>query len=290
MVPSTTTTGTPWSALLVKPPRFQPGSTGCTRPEASVARARSRCSPGVASHGALKARQAQRPCSLPSPACDPGGGVVGAHLDPGHRCPARPGAATQHGRPGPQHPRAGHEVGEPGRLEQRARLDAGDRLADLVGLLAQSVGAVLVPVEALGRDRDPAQPLHVAHAVPARDDDPHREAVLDRQRGAVHLVGHQHVGRHRLGQVQPALVVLLDPALDAVVGAGEDHVDRLVEQAGLGQQVAEADTGPVRRAHRAVQPGLAQRPRLQGGASVPAHSMVTRTCAGGGPAARRGRG
>ena len=46
---------------------------------------------------------------------------------------------------------------------------------------------------------------------------PQREAVLRRQRRAVHLVGEQHLVAQRLVERQAALVVLLDAALDAAV-------------------------------------------------------------------------
>ena len=45
---------------------------------------------------------------------------------------------------------------------------------------------------------DPVDPLDVLVAVHVRDHDPHRRAVLPRQRLAVHLVGEHHVGQPRL--------------------------------------------------------------------------------------------
>ena len=106
----------------------------------------------------------------------------------------------------------------------------------LVRLLPEAVGHdVLKALERVVDEAYAGQPLHVGHAVPARHHEPDRKAVLHRERRAVHHVGDEHVGRARLGQPEPPLVVLLDPALEAGAGGvqlvageingGQRHVD-----------------------------------------------------------------
>ena len=110
------------------------------------------------------------------------------------------------------------------------------------------------------------EPLHVLHPVPAGHHQPQREAVLGRQRRAVHLVGQQ--GALGVGRRYGALVALLGAALHAAVEPAEQHLHGLRAQAGLGQQRRERRARPLRGAHGLGQPGLADRPRLEQRAAV----------------------
>ena len=98
-------------------------------------------------------------------------------------------------------------------------------LTRVVRVCLVAVGdGLLVALERLGDRRDPREPLDAGHAVPAGDEQAHRGAVLRLERPAVHLVGEQHLGAQRLGEREAALVVVLDAALHAVVGAGEHEL------------------------------------------------------------------
>ena len=175
---------------------------------------------------------------------------------------AGPGAARQGGRAGLDVAGPRHEVRHAGRDHQRARQHARDRLA---GLAVRSVDPVphrvLVAVERLLEDGDPRQPLHVLHPVPAGHHQPQREAVLGRQRSAVHLVREQRVAG--LADRERALVGLRYPALDAAVEGAEEKLDPRVLRARLLEQRSEWRACPFRRAHRLGEPRLAERARLQ---------------------------
>jgi hypothetical protein len=71
---------------------------------------------------------------------------------------------------------------------------------------------------------------------------------------AVHLPAQQDVVLARLVEREAAGVVLLDAALDAVVGAGEDDADGSGADAGLVEERGERRAGPFRRADRFVEP------------------------------------
>ena len=168
-----------------------------------------------------------------------------------------------------QEPLAGLELGNPGRQQERARLDAGDgRPRVVLGGVDQVGAGLLVAVERLGEQGDPAQPLDRGHAVPAGHDQPQRVAVLGREGLAVDPPGEQDLLAHRLGQGQAALVVVLQAALDAPVGPGEQDLDGPGAGPGLLEQGGQRRTRPLGRAHRLLQPGLADRPRVEPGPAV----------------------
>ncbi len=249
-----------WVALLANPPRFHACSTGWVSPSALVARAVSTCRPGVAVHSYDV--RVQRGVG-PRP---PG---VGADLDAGDRRPAGPRPPLQSHGAGPHDAGTRHEVGKARGHEQRAGSDAGDRLAGIVGVLAQPVrDRLLEAAERFGDQVYADQPLDVGHAVPAGHHQADRVAVLRRQRCAVHGIGQQHVGTEGLGHRQAALVVLLDTALDAVVGAGEDHLDGGRVGTRDGEDFAERDASPFGGTHGFDQPRLADRARAQPGPAV----------------------
>ena len=104
----------------------------------------------------------------------------------------------------------------PGGARQRARQHPLDRRAFfVVGVAHDPVRAGLLVALELVLDRgDRAEPLHVGHPVPAGHDQPHREAVLRKERRAVHLVREQDVVAERLGDAEAARVVVLAAALD----------------------------------------------------------------------------
>ena len=64
---------------------------------------------------------------------------------------------------------------------------------------------------------DSLEPLDVGHAVPARDDEAQRIAVLRGERLAVDLVGEEHLRPERFVDREAPLVRVLDVALDASV-------------------------------------------------------------------------
>ncbi len=97
---------------------------------------------------------------------------------------------------------------------------------------------LLVAMEAAIQQGDAAKPLDVRHSVPARDDQPEREAVLRRERLPVDLVCEQDLVAAAIGEREAALVLLLDIALDAAVHPGEHHVARLRQRLGLVEQRA----------------------------------------------------
>ena len=199
----------------------------------------------------------------------PAAAAVDADLDPGHRGQARPGAAGQQVAAGREEPDAGLELGDAGGQHERAGLDAGHRRPRVALEGVDQVAAGLLEAgERLGEHADPAQPLDRGHAVPAGHDQPQRVAVLGRQGPAVDPPGEQDLGAHRLVQGQAALVVLLQPALDAPVGATEQHLDGVRADPGLLEQGRQGRPGPFRRPHRLLQPGLADRPRVQPGPPV----------------------
>ena len=137
--PSSTRQGSRWSALLVKPPRFHAGSVPWTRPVASWARTRRRCSPGVGLPRAGEPSPGPGPGVRSELGVGPGGAAVDADLDPRHRAPARPGPALeQRAAPARRTRVRVMKSGKPGRHQQRPRLDPGHRLARLVRVAASA--------------------------------------------------------------------------------------------------------------------------------------------------------
>lgn len=200
---------------------------------------------------------------------DPRVPVVGADRDRHDRFPARPGPPAEGDRPGAQDALTGEEVGVAGRHEQGPGLDPRHRLAGVLWLLAQPVGhRVLVAVVGPVQHPHRHQPLHVGHAVPAGDHQPGGEPVLHRQGRSVHLVGDQHVVGEGVGEGEGPLVVLLDAPLEAVVRAGEGHVDGVAGRCRVTEQGHQRHAGPVGGAHGAREPRLADGPGGQLGTSV----------------------
>src|SRR5207302_3606088 len=86
---------------------------------------------------------------------------------------------------------------------------------------AEVVGGRLLKASKLAIDHhDRAQPFDVGHAVPTRDDEAEREAVLWRQRQAVDRVHEEHLVTHRIGDGKTSFVELVDAALDAPIEPG----------------------------------------------------------------------
>ena len=203
------------------------------------------------------------PGGAPAPA------AVDAHVDPFDRAEPRPGASAQVAGTDFQQPIAGREVGDPGRDHQRAREHPRDRLPRVVGRLAEAIAAgLLVALEGLVEDGDPIEPLDAGHPVPAGHDQAQREAVLGRQRLAVHRVGDQHLVAKRLGQRQAALVLLHLAALEAPIETPEEHLHRLPLEPRLVEQAAQRDAGPLGVPDRLQQPRLAERAGREPGAPV----------------------
>jgi hypothetical protein len=262
-------TGTCRAALLAKPPRFHTCSVGWIPPWASVARGEDiRARRGGPRHlppppgPAVPVRGVQR-------GGQPRLSIVDADLHLGDPGATRPRPALEEHPAGAHDPGPGHEVREVGRDHQRTGRDPGHRVTGLVGVAAHAIGDGLLETgERLGDDVDPAQPLHVGHAVPAGRDQPHGIAVLRRQRRATHRVRRQHVLLAGLGERQAALIVLLDPALHTVIGAGEHDVDRGGIHLRKREDVPQRHARPLGGADRLDQPGLADRPGVQAGAPV----------------------
>ncbi len=199
----------------------------------------------------------------------PGRATVGADLDAGDRRRAGPRATRQLHGPRVEDACARQERRESGRHHQAAHPDPFDRCPGVrLGVAEAVTGDVLIAHERGLEHPDAGEPLHVRHPVPARDDQAKREAVLRRQRLAVHLVGEEQVRSARLGERESALVVLLDVALDAVIQPGERDVDGASQGFRLRQQRRERGPGPRRGSDRAAQPGLADRARFQERPSV----------------------
>src|SRR4029078_6892122 len=107
---------------------------------------------------------------------------------------------------------------------------------------------------------DLREPLDVGHAVPAGHDQPEREAVLRRQRSAVHLVGDEAPPAHGLGDGEAGLAALLELALPPAVEAREHDVDPVAGRTGLLEQLGERDAAPTRGADRRREPWAGARP------------------------------
>ena len=100
--------------------------------------------------------------------------------------------------------------------------------AGIVLVLAVVVAdGLLLSVERPRERLDPRQPLHARHAEPARHDEPQRVPVLGRERRAVHRPGEQDLVRRRGFRLEAAPVVMLDPAIEAAVGAEKRDVGRV---------------------------------------------------------------
>src|SRR5581483_648428 len=199
---------------------------------------------------------------------DLGGGpdsaAVDAHLDRCDRGEARPGTALEGARAGVHDPVAREEVRDTRRRHQRPRPDARERDPLVVLVAPQPVRArLLVAVERPLEDGDPLEPLHVRHAVPAGDDEPQRGAVLRRKRRAVQVVGEQDVLPKGLVERQAPFVRLLDAAIDAPVGAGEEHLLRPLGNTRLDEQRAQRNAGPLPGPDRLGAPRLAHRSRVE---------------------------
>ena len=240
-------------------------------PVSSVARQQSTCSPGSRRvPGERPAAPGPRPLELAGDLrVGPGRAAVGAHLDPRDGGATGPRAALELHASGVDDPVARVEVGHARRRHQRSRAHARHRPAVLVLARPDAVARRdLVPRERLRRHGDLGQPLDVGHAVPAGNDEPEREAVLRRQRSAVHLVRENGAALECLVNRQAALVALLDVALHAAVEAAEDDVDRVGPDPCLLEQGRERHPGPPSGADRLGQPRLADRPRLEQRAAV----------------------
>ena len=79
----------------------------------------------------------------------------------------------------------------------------------------------------------------------------------------------------RVGDGEAALVVLLDAALDAVVGAGEHELDGAPAEARLGEHGAQRRARPVGGADASTSHGWLIGRGESRARPLPAHSMVT---------------
>src|SRR3954470_1068884 len=188
--------------------------------------------------------------------------AVGAELDPPDRAAARPRA------PGDRRASAGHaaqpreELGDAGRGHERPRPLAGDRVAGVVVVALVGVeDGLLDALEGLRDGRDRPQPLHRRHAVPVGHHEPQRVPVRRRERLSVHRVREEGVAGQRVGDRQAALVVVLDALVEPAVGAGEDDLDRVVEQPRLLEDAPQRRAGPLGAPDRLLVPRSRDRPR-----------------------------
>jgi len=116
---------------------------------------------------------------------------------------------------------------------------------------------VEVALEGHVGDLDLVQPLDRGDRVPPGDDDAQREAVVERQRVAVHRVGEQH---RRLVCVLDAEAPLETARLRRVtrsVGAAKDQLGRTGLDAGVLEHGSQRHARPLGRARRAQGPLLA---------------------------------
>ena len=129
----------------------------------------------------------------------------------------------------------------------------------MVFLAERDVIAPHEPVlEAPVANLDALQPFRVGDAVPARRDQPEREAVVGRQGSAVHLVAKDVLCIHGVGERHAAREILreldLIGARDlSLVGAPENDLNAAVEDAGLLQDRGESRAGPEGVANAAVE-------------------------------------
>jgi hypothetical protein len=105
------------------------------------------------------------------------------------------------------------------------------------------------------------RPSHLMLAIPtqAGDDQRHREAVIGRERNAVHLVGEEDVVERRLDRERAPHPAQVEPARDDVgVEALREHVDR---------KLSDPCPLPPRRPSRSGRSAasrIARRPALRG--------------------------
>jgi len=92
--------------------------------------------------------------------------------------------------------------------------------------------------------------------------------VLRLERPAVHLVGEEDLRAAGVDDREAALVVLLNVALEAVVEAGEHHLERVVLESRHLEQRRQRRARPLGGPDGLEQPGLAHRTRMQPGATV----------------------
>ena len=219
--------------LLANPPRFHGCSTGWLRP---LRRAPGRRAGGArrrASQGQVHRAQPHRPDAAlqlgrrpaPPPSTLTSTAVTGAQPDQ-----ARPSSSPARG----DHPRAGHEVREP-RAARAARAARSGSAARPPRPAAAAAGTRCIWNPSNGSATTVIPVSHLTWAMPYQPGTTSRsgEPCCGGSGCAVHLVGEQDVVPQALRHRQAALVVLLDAAFDAVVGAGEDHLDRAVAHPGL---------------------------------------------------------
>jgi hypothetical protein len=92
--------------------------------------------------------------------------------------------------------------------------------------------------------------------------------MLRLERGPVHLPRQQEIILLGDTQRDAALVVLLHATLNPTVKACEEDLGHVIVQPHLLQQEVEWGARPLGCAHRASQPGLANRTGVQQGASI----------------------
>ena len=176
---------------------------------------------------------------------------------------------------------AGHEVGHARRDRERPRHHLRDRLARFAVRVVHPVRhRVLEARVGLLEDGDPRKPLHVLHPVPAGHHQAQREAVLWRERSAVHVVGEQSILDRRQSASPARRSAPLRPSMP-LSRALKSDLDGVLVDAGLLDQRSERCAAPLRGAHRLGQPWLAHGARLEERAAVAGAFEGDRLCVAG---------
>lgn len=148
--------------------------------------------------------------------------------------------------PGIEDASAREEVRDSGRDHESTHTDTVDRLPRIGGVLLVAVGDwVLEALERLPDGLNGGEPLQACHPVPAGDDEPEREAVLQLQRVAVHLVGEQDFLADSPLDPEAPRMARLPVALDPAFGAVEDDLGGFGLEASVREQVAQRCPGPL---------------------------------------------
>ena len=194
----------------------------------------------------------------------PGQPVVRAHLNPAHPQPARPRLARQRNGAGVHQSRPRHKIRHPRRQHQRANPHLADRLPGIIRRVLVAIRLLhLIARERLGDRLYAGKPLDAGHAIPARNQQPQRIAVLRLQRRAVHLIRQQRLVARNLGKRQAALIKLRLAALHALVAPREHNLDRRAVYARRVKDAFQRRSRPFCRADSLKQPRLAHRTRTQ---------------------------
>ena len=110
-----------------------------------------------------------------------------------------------------------------------------DASPDLIWRVIGPAARLPVALEVFIDQADAIEPLHVLHAVNARNDDARRETVIVPQQGAVHADHNHGVGIEGRGERNRVLIV---------IGGVEDEIDHPILDAGFREQIGEGNADP----------------------------------------------